>query len=73
MGKIIAEAKGGKQEPEKEGGGGSGGGTFSGGSGGVNGNGGSGSKTDVRIPEVLVKEGVRIVRGALEEVLEFES
>ena len=63
MGKIIAEAKGGKKESEKEGGSGR----------SINGNGGSGSKTDVRIPELLVKEGVRIVRGALEDVVDFEG
>lgn len=34
------------------------------------GEGDGGGKTDVRIPERVVREGVRIVRGVLEEVVD---
>ena len=61
--KIIAEAKG-KKEKEKE---------KDGVNGNGNGGGNNGNKTDVRIPEELVREGVRIVKGALEEIIEFEG
>ena len=40
---------------------------------GVNGEGSSGKvKTDVRMPERVIKEGVRIVKGVLEEVVDIE-
>ena len=30
-------------------------------------------KTDVRVPERVVKEGVRVVRGVLEEVVDLDA